>query len=138
MRCLSADFSNRMQTAGGYLCEKYYLWGKSVEGWMRWAEKSEFPQFKYFSKPVYKICVKYVGPVAATAISFLASNLMFHYFIPRMTLNLIGRVVGINYKDEVTFWWAPVDTVFQMIVFGIPVMYAKYKNSQSTNLPKKG
>lgn len=89
----------------------------------------EWPCHKYVTRPIYKACVKQVGPVFATAIAFLVADLLLHQFVGRLlgcTVSYLnGRLQGcpMHWDYRATFFW--------MVIIAGPVMYAKYRRYQN-------
>ena len=82
------------------------------------------PHYKYLTRPVYKTCVKYIGPVAATAASFLAADLVLHQLLPQTINCLTSALPGA--EATCAMGWEPWKTVYWMAA-ALPVMYAKYQ-----------
>lgn len=87
------------------------------------------PQYKYFTRPIYKACVGKIGDVAATGVSFLAADLVIHQFLPQVAICLTSSLVSLTmpqcnltYHVGGTLYWA---------AFALPVMYAKYKKHEA-------
>lgn len=97
-----------------------------------------YPQHRYFTRPIYKFCADKVGSVAATAVSFLAADIVLHQLVPQTIACLASQVLpgnlqgtllsdscNVSYSFQKTLYWA---------AFAIPVMYIKYKNSENNRL----
>ncbi len=92
-----------------------------------------FPQYKYLTRPLYKVCVGKVGPIIATAISFLSADLLLHQLFPQTARCLTKYVLSpieSDFKEECEFSWNPTKTAMWMCV-AVPVMYAKYKKNST-------
>lgn len=107
------------------LSSSLYLWSSfgSSEIEDAFRNHKEMPQYKYLSRPVYKLVAFHSNPVVATAISFFVTDLVMHQ-MPTVLLNsLINRVFKTDYNTSFSpgfsLAWAAL---------GLPVMYAKYKN----------
>ncbi|MDB6082035.1 MAG: hypothetical protein JWO53_1307 [Chlamydiia bacterium] len=110
--------------------------GEKLENEARF--KKDFFEFKYITRPVYKSCVRKVGPVIATAISFLSADLLIHqllgqtarcvtqYIFKPILPNSVSELL--QFEDSCTITWKPVATALWMGV-AIPVMYAKYRRA---------
>jgi hypothetical protein len=102
--------------------------GQNMEGLFRSCKN--FPQYKYFTVPVYKYCANKVGPVAATGLSFFAADLVFHQLAPQTIRCLVSLGIpeipgsedacDISYNYYLALAWTAL---------AIPVMYAKYKRT---------
>lgn len=97
------------------------------------ADQQWMPQYRYLRRPVFKFCVNFVGPVAATALSFLAADLIMHQLLP----NTLGCLASFGpYAEAVSyvlpttcdFSWTPWKTGVWMAA-AAPVMFAKFLKS---------
>lgn len=86
------------------------------------------PQYHYLTRPVYKACVEYIGPVAATAVSFLSADLIAHQLIPQ-TAQCCASYVFSGEEATCHMAWYPWLTAGWMAV-ALPVMYAKYQGAR--------
>ena len=85
------------------------------------------PQCQYFTRPVYKACIKYMDPVAATAVSFLAADLVMHQLLPQ-AVNCLTSYILPGTDATCAMGWEPWKTAAWMAA-ALPVMYAKYQRS---------
>ncbi|MGH2611616.1 MAG: hypothetical protein ACRDFB_01040, partial [Rhabdochlamydiaceae bacterium] len=85
----------------------------------------DFPQYKYLIRPIYKVCVEQIGPVAATAVSFLSADLLVHQLLPQITKCTTACVFSsLSTEIACNIAWTPWKTVVWMGL-ALPVMYAK-------------
>lgn len=109
--------------------------GTHLESYNRACIKSGDPQYKYFILPFYRAIVGKTGDVAATALTYLAADLVVHQLASQVA-KLLFRIVA---KQIVPDRWAPffgLNEPFQFkykfkmtlawLAFGTPVMYVKY------------
>jgi hypothetical protein len=91
------------------------------------------PQYKYLTVPIYKACVEKMGPVAATALSFLSADLIVHQLLPQAVNCLSSAAFDsktandsctLSYSYGKTLYWAAM---------AVPIMYVKYIKSRSRN-----
>ena len=85
------------------------------------------PQCQYFTRPVYKACIKYMDPVAATAVSFLAADLVMHQLLPQ-AVNCLTSYILPGTDATCAMGWEPWKTAAWMAA-ALPVMYAKFQRS---------
>lgn len=121
-----AQTVDHFMTATGEKMEKTWHSGKD------W-----FPN-KYLTRPLYKTCVSRVGPMAATAISFLSADLVMHQLMPQAARciysNTISSVMpsvlnsSLDVENSCIISWSPVATALWTCM-AIPVMYAKYRRT---------
>jgi hypothetical protein len=81
------------------------------------------PQYKYFSRPVYKLIVSRSNPIVATAATFFITDLVMHQFLQ-------GTVIkcAISSGQDCGFSYCPYTGAVWMAL-SIPVMVVKYQKS---------
>ncbi len=82
----------------------------------------EWPQYKYVSRPVYKMVAKNCNTVAAVAASFFVTDLLVHQMLPQLGFCAVslGATCNLTYSPYVSAVW---------ICLAIPVMISKFYKS---------
>lgn len=106
--------------------QRLELLGRNLEDIFRCFKR--FPHYRYLLIPIYKACVERVGKVAATAITFLAGDLLLH--------QALGAFVNCHFIsggscDFVIKWYI---TLLWCGFFALPVIYVKYKRERTAGL----
>lgn len=94
------------------------------------------PHYKYVIRPLYRSCVKKTGPVLATGITFIATDLIFHQLLPLITAKMLG--ITFKHFDEQSSFaplsnmpiqWFPSITLATALL-ALPVMYTKHHRNK--------
>lgn len=92
----------------------------------RWSDAKNWPQFKYIARPIYKAVASRSNTVAATAVSFFATDLLIHQLGAKTAKCILDNVI--SYPSSCDISCSPECSLIWMI-FALPVMYAKYQKS---------
>jgi len=90
------------------------------------ASLKNMPQYKYLTRPVFKACVEYIGPVAAAAISCLSADLIVHQFLPNAAVCCAHYAFSEEPNCAEIMVWRPWMTALWMTTVALPLMYAKH------------
>lgn len=114
------------------------VFGETMEKTCR--NLKDFPQYRYFTRPLYKSLVDKVGSVAATGITFFATDMVMHQIVPKIimcgashiypsfiTESTLGSFLGIGEGACDVGLYSTASTIWAMTL-GAAVMYAKYKH----------
>lgn len=112
--------------------------GETIEETCR--SLKDLPQYKYFTRPIYKSLVGKVGSVAATGITFMVTDMTMHQILPKIsgcvgsyvypsfiTESTLGSYLGIGAGACDIGLSSTTSAVFWMTT-GAAVMYAKYRH----------
>ena len=92
------------------------------------------PQYRFITRPIYKVVVSKTNPVFATAITFLAADLIIHQFLASLSSCAYKQLV---WDDEpCDFSWSSYSTA-AWLMLALPVMLAKYQRMISVKLPRR-
>jgi hypothetical protein len=111
--------------------------GEMMEGTFRTVK--DLPQFKYFTRPLYKSLVGKIGSVAATGITFIVTDMTMHQILPKIggcvasyiypsfiTESIVGSYLGMGEGACDVGLNSTVSAICWMTA-GATVMYAKYR-----------
>ena len=111
--------------------------GEAMEGACR--SLKNYPQYKYFTRPLYKSLVGKVGSVAATGITFVVTDMTMHQILPKIggcissyiypsfiTESTVGYYLGMGEGACDVGLYSTASAIFWMTA-GATVMYAKYR-----------
>jgi hypothetical protein len=104
--------------------QRFESLGKGLEGIFRAFKR--FPHYQYLLIPIYKFSAARIGKVAATALTFLAGDLLLHqvlgsfincHFIPEGSCHF-------EIKWQITLLWCAM---------ALPIIYVKFKRVGNLN-----
>lgn len=88
------------------------------------AELKFLPQYRFVSRPIYKWVASHSNVLLATAVSFVATDLILHQIGPA------ACICALSLGQECSFSYSPSSSLNWLCV-ALPVMIAKYHKIQN-------
>lgn len=112
---------------------------------MEWGcrEMKNFPHVRYVVRPFYRALAKKVGDVAATALTFMAADVVIHQLVGHPIncglAHLLAPTFPVEIQEKIvvetcTFSYDYLQTFFWTAV-ALPIMYVKYRRKQGGGVP---